>query len=253
MTESSSSSSSSSSRTANTIEMPDLYRLMGQMAEASLRASREAADHDISEALYAACERGDVVEAARCLKLGANRDYLLPFWNHSVLHRAVFKGHADVVELLLEAGADVASRSADLSTPLHLACSDGHVRLVELLLGHGAPTTAKTIRDETPLDLASTEATRNVILLWDVRFAPTKQFFRQLPPGSRQRLRLVLLIHAHLRHSVGRTDSTDDHGAWLRDVTFGDVPHWIVWDILALVWTAEQRLHKFGWQPSAYK
>ncbi len=237
-----------------TDEIPDAYRLITQMAAASLRASRDSqADAAPSEELYAACERGDVAGARAALANGANRDYVLPFWNHTVLHRAVFKQHYGVVRLLLEAGAAVDSTTADKSTPLHLAANAGDVRMVELLLEHGAGRDATTIRDELPLALAPTRATRLALELWDVDFEPTRAFFKRLPPGTQFRFRLVLLIHTHLRQLVGRTDSTDDHGNWLRDVVFGDIPHFVVWDILAFVWHAERRMHKFGWQPAGYE
>lgn len=224
------------------------------MAAASLRASREnESTQAADEVLYAACEQGNTANVAKALESGANVNYVLPFWNHSVLHRSVFKRNIDVVKMLLRAGAHVDAVSADLSTPLHLAAAGGDVALVELLLAFGARQDLLTLRKETPLSLAATAATRDAFELRGVPFLPTRACFRRLPPGTRLRFRLVLLIHNRLRQLVGRTDSADEHGAWLRDVCFGDVPHWIVYDILAIVWHAEQELHMFGWQPLDYK
>jgi hypothetical protein len=225
-----------------------------QLAAASLRVSREnESTSAVDEVLYAACEQGNTENVVSALQSGANVNYVLPFWNHSVLHRSVFKRNADVVKILLFAGAHVDAVSADLSTPLHLAAAGGDVAMVELLLSFGARRDLLTLRKETPLSLAATEATRDALELRGIAFLPTRACFLRLPPGTRLRFRLVLLIHNQLRQQVGRTDSADEHGAWLRDVCFGDVPHWIVYDILAIVWQAEQELHMFGWQPVDYK
>jgi hypothetical protein len=224
------------------------------MAAASLRVSREnEMTQAIDEVLYASCEQGNASAVKTALSEGANVNYVLPFWNHSVLHRSTFKGNLEIVAILLKSGAIIDAVSADFSTPLHLAAAAGDVRMVELLLSHGARRDVLTLRKETPLSLASSPATRNALLLRGFEFVPTRQCFQQLPPGTQYRFRLVLLIHNRLRQLVGRTDSADEHGAWLRDVCFGDVPHWIVYDILAIVWHAEQDLHMFGWQPPGYK
>ena len=44
----------------------------------------------------------------------------------------------EIAELLLAVGADVDSRNHEGMTPLHLAARDGHAHLVQLLIDHGA-------------------------------------------------------------------------------------------------------------------
>ena len=63
---------------------------------------------------------------------------------------------AEVIELLLQRGADVHQRGFNDYTPLHLAAARGDLGLVELLLRHGADAnTIIRIDDmETPLELA---------------------------------------------------------------------------------------------------
>jgi hypothetical protein len=52
------------------------------------------------------------------------------------LNSASDEGHTDIVQLLLERGADASVPSNDGWTPLHCASSKGHIDIVKLLLGH---------------------------------------------------------------------------------------------------------------------
>ncbi|KIJ05104.1 hypothetical protein PAXINDRAFT_33147, partial [Paxillus involutus ATCC 200175] len=50
------------------------------------------------------------------------------------LHLACSKGHLNIVELLVQNGANLNVQDNYFSTPLHLACSKGHLNIVELLV-----------------------------------------------------------------------------------------------------------------------
>lgn len=50
----------------------------------------------------------------------------------------------------------------DNETALHVAAEDDHVEIVQLLLEAGADPTARRIFDETPLDVASREGATRV-------------------------------------------------------------------------------------------
>ena len=50
------------------------------------------------------------------------------------LHYASLKGHTEVVEVLLNAGATPNSEDWKKNTPLHFASSDGYTAVVEMLL-----------------------------------------------------------------------------------------------------------------------
>lgn len=72
------------------------------------------------------------------------------------LHAALAGGAGrQVVEAVLERGADVAARAGGGYTPLHLAASRGSAGLVELLLGHGADPTAEADDGTTPAAIAA--------------------------------------------------------------------------------------------------
>jgi ankyrin repeat protein len=61
---------------------------------------------------------------------------------------------ADIVRLLIENGADVATHDETHSTPLHLAAYCGSTETVRLLIKHGSDVTAQDRSNRTPLHLA---------------------------------------------------------------------------------------------------
>ena len=70
------------------------------------------------------------------------------------IQSAVAGGHLEVTALLLEAGASPNVREAGGYTPLHTAVNNGDVKLVHKLLFGGADLEAKSDKKETPLDMA---------------------------------------------------------------------------------------------------
>lgn len=74
------------------------------------------------------------------------------------LHCAAWKGHAEVVTLLLDAGADVRAENANDhwgTTPLHAAAHANQAAIAELLIGRGADIRAKDRQGRTPLEHAA--------------------------------------------------------------------------------------------------
>ena len=69
----------------------------------------------------------------------------------SPLHNAVTK---EVVELLIAEGANVNAKNKHGGTPLHEAAASGHKEIVELLIAEGADVGAKANDGKTPLDWA---------------------------------------------------------------------------------------------------
>ena len=89
----------------------------------------------------------------------------------SPLHRACWRGHADVAETLLRYGADPNQTLPNNgNTPLHWAVVNGHARLAKLLLEHGAdPTQVNRPQGATPLQLAQESPTPQMaplLLAW---------------------------------------------------------------------------------------
>lgn len=73
----------------------------------------------------------------------------------SALHKASWKGHVDIVKLLLNNGADPNILSRDNSTPLSEASYGGHTEIVKLLLEKEADVNIASNDGSTPLMGAS--------------------------------------------------------------------------------------------------
>ena len=81
------------------------------------------------------------------------------------IQSAVAGGHLEVTALLLEAGASPNVREAGGYTPLHTAVNNGDVKLVHKLLFGGADLEAKSDKKETPLDMALKSGHQEVVNL----------------------------------------------------------------------------------------
>lgn len=71
----------------------------------------------------------------------------------TALHLAAYHGHANMVRMLLEGGADVLSIDAHMRTPLHLVAAAGHGLCVKALLDAGGDPEAKDATGATALEV----------------------------------------------------------------------------------------------------
>ena len=135
--------------------------------------------------LHEAAEKGDVQEVKRLLERGEDVDVrttrertppdetkpaflsalesTLDSSGSTPLHVAASNGHAEVVALLLENGADPNAKNRIDVTPLHMAAMDGHLPVVELLVAHGADVNARQCANQTALHLANWKGRRKVV------------------------------------------------------------------------------------------
>ena len=105
----------------------------------------------------------EMIKAAKAGDAAKIRDFLLrdatllmarDTDDSTPLHCAVWKGHTEVVALLLEAGADVNAKNNNGhwgNTPLHAAAHGNQRAIAQLLLAHGADLHAQFGPDRTPL------------------------------------------------------------------------------------------------------
>ena len=109
--------------------------------------------------LYGAAWYGAEKSVERYLEYGSdiNQTYA-KFHGQAPLHAAVARGHDDLVEFLLDHGANANVQNEDGNTPLHLASIGGHSGMVSVLLSRDADPTIRNSDGKTPRDLAGRHA-----------------------------------------------------------------------------------------------
>ena len=75
--------------------------------------------------------------------------------NHTVLHYMSAEGDADVVQVLIDAGADIEMKNCDGRSPLHCACTSGVLDVVKKLVRAGAGVRDTDNNGDTCLTLAA--------------------------------------------------------------------------------------------------
>ena len=125
--------------------------------------------HDISNdeiKLWRLSRHGRTEEVKKLLSSGMlNANIYLTNGNDksAPLFEAAERGHKEVVELLLKAGADPDKYSSQGSTPLNLAADRGYKEVVQLLLNSGADPDKTDSHGNTPLQKASVEEHEDVV------------------------------------------------------------------------------------------
>lgn len=94
---------------------------------------------DLGELLISACGNGSLERVKDLvLQLDAPIDYAPEGW--SPLVKACAQNHMDIVDFLIEQGADLNVTTSDGWTPAFAAVTNGHHSVLEKLLEHGANT-----------------------------------------------------------------------------------------------------------------
>jgi ankyrin repeat protein len=115
---------------------------------------RRATMADLTKDMIRAVKKGDAPRVQELLALDATLLGLQEEDGSTPLHMAAWKGNAEVVALLLEAGAGVDAQSQNGhygGTALHAAAHGNHKEVAELLIACGADVSATSCNGRTPL------------------------------------------------------------------------------------------------------
>lgn len=120
-------------------------------------------DSNQNSLLHVACMIGDL----RLAQMFLDRYHHSRFSNiqgQTPLHKACFKRHADIVQLLLRYPRERNSREfLGYFTPLHIACSQNDLDLIHLLVDKGESPYVHDCLEKTPLDYIVDSCTREKI------------------------------------------------------------------------------------------
>ncbi|MDR0287493.1 MAG: ankyrin repeat domain-containing protein [Clostridiales bacterium] len=108
-----------------------------------------------SEKLYNAATQGKLNDAQQAVQDGANINFQVREQSlRSPLSQASQLGHYDIVEFLVEKGANINIRAADGTSPLMIAAYAGHFEIVKYLVEKGAELDFKNYNGDTALSNA---------------------------------------------------------------------------------------------------
>jgi ankyrin repeat protein/CHAT domain-containing protein len=146
--------------------LPCVY---AQLPSPPPRQSTGAADQPTRQgvtALHLAAQRGDLSEARRLLRTGANVNATTGT-GETPLFLAVVNQHVPVTAALLESGANPNLTDNGGRAPLHAAAAAGHAQLTSLLIAYGARIDAiEKSNGASPLHLAASTAGQVPVVRW---------------------------------------------------------------------------------------
>lgn len=110
-----------------------------------------------------ACANGDLDECKRMIEAKVVDINVTTCDGLTGLHEAAICGNCEMVEYLLQQGANINCCDNEGWTPLHAAASLGQTKIVELLLSHQADVTIVNCENFLAYDLARTDEVRELM------------------------------------------------------------------------------------------
>ena len=109
----------------------------------------------VQTSLHVAAQNGCLEVVDLLLEAGADKE-ICDMYGRTPLHWAAYCGHLEIVRFLLQSGADKDKCDTDGTPPLHYASEQGQLEVVRLLLESGAEKDSCGIQGRTPLHFAVT-------------------------------------------------------------------------------------------------
>ena len=119
----------------------------------------------LADDIFTAAQRGDLFTVRHYLAKEPASARSTDAAGYTALHWAAIRGHGELVETLVEAGAEVNAIGGDGGTPLHWACHHDDVGTVRLLLDGGADPAIRNRWGRTPLHVAARRGCTQVAML----------------------------------------------------------------------------------------
>ena len=138
-------------------DLPEL-----SLSEAMLANRREGPILCMQSRMFSEILNGDAFEVQRLIELGADVATMNYFGEETVLHAAARVGGADVLQVLLNAGAPLDQVNFRGETPLHYAAARGYYVAVVALLRAGAAVDVLDSEGRTASDLAGSAGYQGV-------------------------------------------------------------------------------------------
>lgn len=129
----------------------------------SLRHSNKEVKFSDETLFLAACASGDIKECERLLFVRSVDVNVKTIDHLTGLHEATLCGNAQLVEFLLNHGANINCCDYESWTPLHAAASMGRIEIVRILLEYGADPTRVNCDNRLAYDLSRNEAVKSLI------------------------------------------------------------------------------------------
>jgi ankyrin repeat protein len=110
---------------------------------------------DDEKTILKAAKAGDIAAVRKALAASPGLIRARDKDGSTPLHCAAWKGHAEVVRVLLDAGAGINDHNKNDhwgTTPLHAAAHGNQFQAAEVLISRGADVRAKNLHGRTPLE-----------------------------------------------------------------------------------------------------
>lgn len=118
------------------------------------------------------------------------------------IHNASSFGHCDVIELLIERGANVNAVDRWEWTPLHESCTRQKLDVAALLIRRGADVNRKNSDDKSPLDLCPDGSDLRLLLTGEYRKAELLEAAKR--GDEKTLLHLLTPLNVNAQASDGR-------------------------------------------------